>query len=68
MMFSFPLLKAAQDCVLTRYCTVTKAKLLQEGIFFLIHLFARNVIVMKKLEIEKTKLTFIISVLKVDII
>ena len=53
MMFSFPLLKAAQDCVLTRYFTVTKAKLMQEGIFFLMHLFARDVIVMKKLEIEK---------------
>ena len=37
-----------------------KAELLQEGIFFLIHLFARD-----KLEIEKTRPTFIISVLKV---
>ena len=36
----------------------TKAELLQEGIFFLIYLFARDVFVMKKLEIEKTKLTF----------
>ena len=44
----------------------TKAELLQEGIFFLIHLFARDVLVMKKLEIEKTKPTFIISVLKVE--
>ena len=34
--------------------------------FFLIHLFARDVLVMKKLEIEKTKPTFIISVLKVE--
>ena len=34
----------------------------------LIHLFARDVLVMKKLEIEKTKPTFIISVLKADII
>ena len=41
-----------------------KAELLQEGIFFLIHLFA--VVEMKKLEIEKTKPTFIISVLKVE--
>ena len=47
---------------------VGKAELLQEGIFFLLHLFARDVLVMKKLEIEKTKPTFIISVLKVDII
>jgi hypothetical protein len=43
-----------------------KAELLQEGIFFLIHLFARDVLVGKKLEIEKTKPTFIISVLKVE--
>jgi hypothetical protein len=41
-----------------------KAELLQEGIF-LIHLFARDTLVMKKLEIEKTEPTFIISVLKV---
>ena len=33
--------------------------------FFLIHLFARDVLLMKKLEIKKTKSTFIISVLKV---
>ena len=45
---------------------VTKAELLQEGIFFLIHLFARDVLIMKKLQIEKTKLTFIISFLKVE--
>ena len=32
---------------------------------FLIHLFARHVFAMKKLEIETTKPTFIISVLKV---
>ena len=44
---------------------VTKAELLEEGIFFLIDLFARDVLVMKKLEIEKTKPTFIVSVLKV---
>ena len=43
-----------------------KAELLQEGITFLIQLFARDVLVMKKLEIEKTKPTFIISVLKVE--
>ena len=43
----------------------TKAKLL---LLKLLHLFARDVLVMKKLEIEKTKPTFIISVLKVDII
>ena len=44
----------------------TKAELLEEGIFFLINLFARDVLVMKKLEIEKIKPTFIISVLKVE--
>ena len=38
-----------------------KAELLQEGIFFLIHLFARRY-KMKKLEIKKTKPTFIIKV------
>ena len=32
---------------------LTKAELLQEGIFSLIHLFARDILVMKKLDIEK---------------
>ena len=45
---------------------VTKAELLKEGIFFLIHLFARDLLVMKKLEIEKAMLTLIISVLKAE--
>ena len=36
----------------------TKAELLKEGIFFLIHLFARDILVMKKLEIEETKTTW----------
>ena len=35
---------------------------------FLLQLFARDVLVMKKLEIEKTKPTFIISTFKTDII
>ena len=43
----------------------SKAELLEEGIFFLTNLFARDVLAMKKLEIEKTKPTFIVSVLKV---
>ena len=45
-----------------------KAELLQEGIIFLNHLFARGVLGMKKLEIKKkkTKPTFMISVLKVE--
>ena len=34
--------------------------------FFLIHLFARDILVMKKLEIEKTKPTFMMSVLKTE--
>ena len=42
----------------------TKAELLQEGIFFLIHLFA--ILVIKTLEIEKTRPTFITSDLKVE--
>ena len=45
-----------------------KAESLQEGIFFLVHLFARDVIGMKKLEIEKSKPTFIISVWKVVLV
>ena len=42
-----------------------KAEFRKEGIFFLLQIFARDVLVMKKLEIEKTKPVFIISVLKV---
>jgi hypothetical protein len=41
----------------------TKAKLLQ---LKLLHIFARAIFLMKKLEIEKTKPTFIISSLKVE--
>ena len=48
------------------WSSLGKAELLQEGIIFLIHLFARDILVMKKLEIEKTKSTFIISVLKAE--
>ena len=36
---------------------ITKAKLKKEGIFFHIHLFARDILLMKKLEIEETKTT-----------
>ena len=42
---------------------LVKAELLQ---LKLIHLFASELLLMKKLEIEKTKPTFIISVLKVE--
>ena len=45
-----------------------KAKLLQEGIFFLVHLFDRDELVMKKFEIKKTKPTLIISVLKLKML
>ena len=41
-----------------------QAKLLQ---LKLIHIFARAILLMKKLEIEKTKPSFIISVLKVEL-
>ena len=33
----------------------SKAELLQVGIFFLIHLFAREILLVKKLEIRKTE-------------
>ena len=35
----------------------TKTKLQKEGIFFLIHLLAKDILLMKKLEIEETKIT-----------
>ena len=41
--------------VATVYCT--KAELLREGIIFLIHLFAKEILLMKKLNIEETKAT-----------
>ena len=43
-----------------------KAEFMQEGIFFVLQLFAWWILLIKKLEIEKTKPTFIISVLKVE--
>ena len=55
-----------QNYILQSFSTFSKAELLQEGIFFLIHLFDRDILVMKKLEIEKNKPTFIISLLKVE--
>ena len=36
----------------------TKAELLQVGIFFHIHLFSREIVLLKKLEIEETKTNF----------
>ena len=41
---------------------------MKEGICLLLHLFVRDVLVMKKLEIEKTKPTFIITTFKTDMI
>ena len=44
-----------------------KAELLQEGIFLLIHLFARDVLLSnEKVGYRKPKPTFIVSVLKVE--
>ena len=49
------------------YYDLAKAELLQEGIFFLIHFYARDVLEMKKLEIEKlSPLLWHILVLKVE--
>ena len=49
-----------------------KAELLREGIIFLIHLFARAILSMKKLKIEETKATkystFKTDVIKVGIV
>jgi hypothetical protein len=45
----------------------SKAKLQKEVIFFLIHIFARDILLMKKLEIEETKTTSF-STFKTDII
>ena len=36
------------------FALVHKAELLQVGIFFLIHLFAQEIVLLKKLEIEVT--------------
>ena len=56
-----------QVCPVTGpFCGKAKAELLQEGIFFFIHLFARDVLVMKKLETKKNKPAFITSVLQVE--
>ena len=44
-----------------------KAKLQKEGIFFLIHLFARDILLMKKLKIEETKTATYYSTFKTDI-
>ena len=43
----------------------TKAELTQVGIYFALNFLPWEFLLIKKLEIEKTKATFIISVLKV---
>ena len=48
------------------FTLLAKAEFTEVGIFFLLQLFSRGVLAMKKLEIEKTKPTLIISVLKVE--
>ena len=53
----------ANNSINKRKQNINKAKLLQ---LKLIHVFARAILLMIKLEIEKTKFTFIISVLKVE--
>ena len=49
------LLTVAPANFLTYLASYVKAKLQKEGIFFHIHLFARDILLMKKLEIEETK-------------
>ena len=44
-----------------------KAELLQVGIFFFIHLFARKILLLKKLQIEENKTT-LYQTFKIDII
>ena len=48
-----------------KYCSSLKLNYCKK-FFFLIHLLVRDVLVMEKLEIQKTKPSFIISVLKVE--
>ena len=49
-----------------RYNLIIKAEFTQEGIFFVLQSFVWWILLIKKLEVEKTKPTFIISVLKVE--
>ena len=46
---------------------IVKAELLREGIIFLVHLFARKILLVKKLKMEETKATKY-SIFKTDII
>ena len=58
-MFSISIVDISSHQQLLR---IIKAKLQKERIFFLIHLFARDILLMKKMEIEKTKPTCIICI------
>ena len=50
--------KATKFCeIFTLLFTCTKAELLQEGIIFPMHLFARAILLMVKLKNEETKAT-----------
>ena len=51
------------QAIFTLFSNLHKDKLLQ---LKLIHIFVRAILLMKKMEIEKTKPTFIRSVLKVE--
>ena len=51
--------------IVKTHFVATKAKLQKEGIFFLIHLFARDILLVKKLKIEDTKTT-LYSTFKTD--
>ena len=51
------------DILWSEFLGLIKAELLQ---LKLIHLFARDILLIKRLEIGKTKPTFIISVLRVE--
>ena len=55
LVFKIPIL---QFLVVPDAMSIHKAELLQEGIIFLIHLFAREILLIKKLKIEETKATY----------
>ena len=57
----------AESCTYHLFLDLTKVELLQVGIFFLIHLFAQEVLLVKKLEIKETK-TLITDIIKVDLV
>ena len=56
-MFEFVTIGSDEQNVIFKIVPIVKAKLQKEGIFFLVHLFARDILVMKKMEIKETKTT-----------